>query len=620
MQTRQWSGVGITLVLVLVASIGPRLATAQCPSLVWSDEFDQAPVDVSKWSYQMGDGCSYGMCGWGNEELQAYRHENAVIEDGQLHIIARREEFGGRQYTSTRIRTEGKGEWTFGRFEARIKLPRGKGIWPAFWMMPTDPKYGGWPFSGEIDIMELVGHQPETVHGTAHFGNRQSRTSAYSLFRGDFSEQYHEFAVEREPGVIRWYLDGYLYHTITAQDVAPSTWPFDEQFHFLLNVAVGGQWPGNPDATTVFPDSMSIDYVRVYDGARASITGPRDVLRGTTTRYELVNLPADASVEWDVPAGAVMEQGQGSEAVEIAWTGDGGTVRASVSSECGGQDLRIDVRAAAPFVRELSFAAFEGEDLAMRGPRSTGPLTAVDNPAPSDLNPSPRSGRYVRNVGAQYDALYLEVGDALDAESFARGERQFRMQLHTDAPAGTEVLIQLEDGVVSRSNYPAGRHSRYQAFTAEGDGWQTLTFEMLDRPDANLDPSGVGSIVVLFAPNSYTGHAYYLDNFDSYARDPGHGVAAEPYPILDTHSFELRAYPNPARGQVHFAYALETEATVQFTLFDLTGRTVRRIEKGRQSPGTKVVQLSTEGLAAGTYIARIESRGRRDAVLVTVLP
>lgn len=237
--------------------------------LVWADEFDQpdgSAVDPTKWSFNTGGG------GWGNSEWQYYtdRTDNARIEDGALMIIAQREAYKGSRYTSARLVTKNKGDWLYGKFEVRAKLPYGQGIWPAIWMLPTDWEYGGWPLSGEIDIMELVGHEPGTVYGTIHYGNPHTYTGDhYSLPAGQtFADDYHVFALEWEPGEIRWYVDGIHYQTqkewFTSSTRGTYPAPFDKRFHLILNVAVGGVWPGYPDETTVFPQVMYVDYVRVY--------------------------------------------------------------------------------------------------------------------------------------------------------------------------------------------------------------------------------------------------------------------------------------------------------------------------------------------------------------------
>jgi len=242
-------------------------------SLVWSDEFDGpsgSAVDSSKWSFDIGGN------GWGNNELETYtdRAVNAHVEGGLLVIKALKETFTGtdgitRNYTSARLLTKNKFTQAYGRFEARIKIPYGQGIWPAFWMLGDNIGTVGWPTCGEIDIMENIGKEPSIVHGTFHgpgYSGAQGISAAYALPNGQkFSDDFHTFAVEWEPNVVRFYVDGLLYKTRTPADLpAGKSWVFDHPFFVILNVAVGGGFPGNPDATTVFPQQMLVDYVRVY--------------------------------------------------------------------------------------------------------------------------------------------------------------------------------------------------------------------------------------------------------------------------------------------------------------------------------------------------------------------
>jgi len=243
-------------------------------SLVWSDEFEGpsgALLDATKWTFETGGG------GWGNQELETYtdRARNASLDgDGALAIQAFRETFTGgdgitREYTSARLKTQAKFEQAYGRFEARLKIPRGQGLWPAFWMLGADIPTVGWPRCGEIDIMENIGREPSTVHGTVHgpgYSGANGIGASFTLPGGArFADDFHVFAVEWEPAAIRWYVDGALYQTRTPADLpAGQRWAFDHPFFLLLNVAVGGGWPGSPDATTVFPQTMLVDYVRVY--------------------------------------------------------------------------------------------------------------------------------------------------------------------------------------------------------------------------------------------------------------------------------------------------------------------------------------------------------------------
>ena len=242
--------------------------------LVWSDEFNGKKgslLDASKWSYDIGG------TGWGNRELEFYtnRKENARIEHGKLLITAQAESYtapGGEKfsYTSARLKTQGLFAQAYGRFEARIKLPAGQGIWPAFWALGEDITTVGWPKCGEIDIMENIGREPGTNHGSLHAPSEAKRTSdlteTIALPAGRrLSDNFHVYAVEWDPGVVRFFLDSNLYATFTAaQWPAGGTWVFDHKFFLILNVAVGGNWPGVPDSTTKFPQTMQVDYVRVY--------------------------------------------------------------------------------------------------------------------------------------------------------------------------------------------------------------------------------------------------------------------------------------------------------------------------------------------------------------------
>src|SRR3989440_1032734 len=247
--------------------------------LTWSDEFNGpngSQVDSSKWSFDIGGN------GWGNKELETYtsRTANAHLEGGLLVIKALKEGFTGpdrmnRNYTSARMLTKTKFSQAYGRFEARIKIPHGQGIWPAFWMLGENIDTAHWPNCGEIDIMENIGKEPSIIHGTFHgpgYSGGSGVTGAYAMPGGQkFSDDFHAFAVEWEPNVIRFYVDGRLYKTRTPADLPTgTTWVFDHPFFIILNVAVGGNWPRDPHATTVFPPQMLVDYVRVYPSSSPS--------------------------------------------------------------------------------------------------------------------------------------------------------------------------------------------------------------------------------------------------------------------------------------------------------------------------------------------------------------
>lgn len=234
--------------------------------LVWSDEFNYTGLpDSAKWGYDTGGH------GWGNNEKQYYTQkklENASVKNGVLNITAIKENIGEASYTSARLLSKNKGDWKYGRFEIRAKMPEGRGLWPAIWMLPTEWKYGDWPVSGEIDIMEHVGYLPDSIFGTVHTGayNHSIGTQkGAKVFRSDLSDAFHVYTLDWNENEIKIFIDKELYFTYTNEKKTFREWPFDQRFHLLLNVAVGGDWGGKMGIDdTVFPQAMDIDYVRVY--------------------------------------------------------------------------------------------------------------------------------------------------------------------------------------------------------------------------------------------------------------------------------------------------------------------------------------------------------------------
>lgn len=276
----------IVLCIAALACLSPH----RCPAddspwkLVWSDEFTESSIDPAKWTFEIGN----GQDGWGNHELEYYtsRPDNAYIAGGMLHLRAAKEDYNGFHYTSVRMLTRGRFAKLYGRFEFKAKLPIGKGMWPAIWMMPEDEAYGGWPSSGEIDILESRGDQPRRALGTLHFG----AVGGHDWIEDDFFfppgqgvDQFHVYDIEWEPGIIRYFIDDHPYaikrtwwssshHDVGGRGNRPddsllNPWPapFDKPFYIILNIAVGGVFPGSPDETTVFPQEMQLKYIRVYD-------------------------------------------------------------------------------------------------------------------------------------------------------------------------------------------------------------------------------------------------------------------------------------------------------------------------------------------------------------------
>ncbi|WP_040249552.1 glycoside hydrolase family 16 protein [Psychroserpens mesophilus] len=241
-------------------------------NLVKSDEFNSVSAEVpdsNMWNFDIGNGAEQGIPGWGNNELQYYtdRPENVIVEDGMLKITAIQESFMGSGYTSARLQTKDKFEKKYGRFEARIKLPWSQGLWPAFWMLGQNSDDVIWPQCGEIDIMENRGQEPTIINGSAHgpgYSAGEAVTKAYELTGDRFDTGFHVFGIEWGENYINYYVDDVLYNQITPDDVS-GEWVFDQPFYIILNVAVGGNYVGSPNENSVFPQTMYVDYVRIYE-------------------------------------------------------------------------------------------------------------------------------------------------------------------------------------------------------------------------------------------------------------------------------------------------------------------------------------------------------------------
>lgn len=273
-------------IIVSIISVAIALIFVQCKQakkvissndnlqLVWSDEFDQDGLpNPSKWTYDVGTACNQPAgCGWGNNELQYYtenRLENAKVKDGKLIITAIKEPYKeDRSYTSARLVSKNKGDWKYGKIEIRAKLPNGKGTWPAIWMLSTDWSYGGWPESGEIDIMEHVGYAPDTIFGTVHtkaYNHLNGTQKGGEIYMPKSEHQFQTYVLDWQEDHMDWYIDGQKYFTFKNDKTDFKAWPFDQKFHMILNLAVGGNWGGKHGIDdSIWPQQMVVDYVRVY--------------------------------------------------------------------------------------------------------------------------------------------------------------------------------------------------------------------------------------------------------------------------------------------------------------------------------------------------------------------
>lgn len=371
-----------SLVIIGLCLIASRATIGSASTLVWSDEFDGTSVNPANWEFMIGDGTDYGIPGWGNNELQYYtaRPENAVVSDGTLKIIAREENFGGRNYTSARLRTMNRAEFLYGRMEARIKVPSTTGIWPAFWMLPTNSPYGGWAASGEIDIMESV-NIATTIYGSIHFGGSWPNNTHLTCTRSNgtnYSQNFHVYAIDWTPTYIRWYIDGIAYCTRGSNQwystAAPGddNAPFDQPFHFLLNVAVGGNFPGNPNGSSVFPQVMEVDWVRVYQTvpAQTPFIGSPHPIPGQIEAEDyddggplLAYLDCDSSNNGGAyrPADSVDIEAASEGGFNIGWICEDEWTEYTVDVEVAGSYL-FEARVASQATGGLFHVEFDGDD------------------------------------------------------------------------------------------------------------------------------------------------------------------------------------------------------------------------------------------------------------------
>lgn len=496
----------------------------QCPSStpLFADEFNGTALDTSKWEAQVGDGCSDGLCGWGNNELQSYQAANATVANGLLTITAKKQRVGSKSYTSARLRTLNRpagGQWTHGRFEARIKVPGGSGMWPAFWMLPNTSV--AWPASGEIDIEEMTGQRSMFQLGSIHYGssnaNHQSITSQILKQPDTWGSDFHVYAVEWSANKISWYVDDLLYASKTPADMAnPADWTFENyQYYLILNLAVGGNLGGAVNDAAL-PQSMQVDYVRVYANGQPSISGKHIVEPNSAATYAVVDdNVSGSSYRWTGPGG----QSSTAKSFAVNWGTASAPVSVTITNACGSYTKAVNVTVSPLMNKALVLDDFETLHN-QTYTTVTGTLNrAAPNPAPDALNGSTTVARYVRNSAQQYDLITATTTAIPDAGPYVRGQKALYLDVYSAAPVGTPILMQMENNkVATASNFPAGRHSRYRAVTTTQNGWQRLKMLLDDRLDAATADSAVNQVVLMLNPNTLSGDTWYLDNDAIYSQ------------------------------------------------------------------------------------------------------
>ncbi len=502
---------GLVSLIVAASLVAPAQAAPLAPAqggsygLVWEDNFDGTALDTTKWTPMIGNGCP-NLCGWGNNELQYYRAENATVGNGMLTITARQQSFGGNQYTSARLRSLNQADFTYGRFEMRAKLPLGQGFWPAFWLLPSDSVYGVWAASGEMDVMEAVGQTPNRVLGTLHYGGTYPANTfsggSYTLPSGSFTNSFHTFAMEWEPNEVRWYVDGILYSTKTSWWSSGAAYPapFNERFHMLLNLAVGGDLPGSPNQSTQFPATYEIDYVRVY---QQEVFDPSDCI-GVMDDMDHGDLAGNdyfafngggtggiSSNFTDLPPA----QG-GTASVEASWVGSGaagylggyGRTRTIDVSQATHFEMWINPDAGQEFVLEVNLQDDDnGDNLIPASP------DGADDEFQYELVIGPAGSPVVSGGGWQ--KVSIPMADFYDDNTFLTGGNGI-LDPQSTGLGGNGQLINIVFAVVTTNGQPVSFRTDYWSFvrrTSEVSGrvWNDVNADGL----LNSEP-GLGGVTV----------------------------------------------------------------------------------------------------------------------------
>lgn len=477
----------ISTVLVFTLLFLSRFSFAQCEVLVWEDNFNGSSLNLDHWDYEYGNGCP-GLCGWGNNELQHYTDapENITVANGTLRITAQHSPGSNPEYTSARIRTKGLAAFRSGRIEARIKMPIGQGLWPAFWMLPEDYSYGGWPLSGEIDITEVLGQTTNETHGTIHYGGKwpfnQYQGNSLDLGGTALHDNFHVYAVEWKQDTIRWFIDEQLYSIRAADNLGTFPWRFDQEFHLLLNLAIGGNWPGFPDNTTVFPQNMLVDYVRIYEKPElAIISGPKSAFQGEEVHYDVSNLE-NCSFSWNVENGTI-ESSEGPNCTVVF--NESGNQNISVSIDNGNCASTIEREINVGDECSVNIANFD-DRFDVHWTWYTGSYGVVSTPSQGPMNNSPSASSWSLE-GNSDDRITYGIDAIQDANVFSDQHLVIGMKMYSNAPENTLVEMRLQNENITGTGVFNGTHSNYLASTGEQYGWTWVYFDLGGVSNASLN-------------------------------------------------------------------------------------------------------------------------------------
>ncbi|MDB5273829.1 MAG: hypothetical protein JWO58_2196, partial [Chitinophagaceae bacterium] len=522
-------------ILMLVLAFSGNVFS-QCTQLVWQDEFNTTSLDLTKWNYVTGNGCSGSSgCGFGNNELEYYTSgtNNITVNGSNLVITPKYQaNYAGSSsnYTSGKITTQGLASWLYGRMEASIKVPSGPGMWPAFWMLSDA---NNWPYSGEIDIEETANSNPVNAYQTLHYnvgGSYNPQQTGVTVTNANWSSAYHLYAVDWTPNQIKYSIDGVTTATYTPASLVggtSTTWPFGStNFYLILNLALGGGFTGNTNPGTGTLPAMYVDYVRVYSNPSSLvISGQQTVFVGDQKYYGITNAGTSATYNWVLPSGATIVSGSGTNNILVNFgSAVSGNIVCNVDGDgsgtaCTSVAYNYAVKA---IVKTCGIILDDFEsNRNLGGQYSNGVLTVVANPSASGSNTSSTVGRYARDVGSTYDILGYTNFLVDNADDFRTGQRYFTMDVYSNAPANTPITIEFDNSVQMVNAYPDGRHSQYTAVTGPSNTWTKLTFAFSQSPDGALTAADVDRLQILFNPNTnISGQVFYFDNFTAQGKAP----------------------------------------------------------------------------------------------------
>ncbi|MGE5313862.1 MAG: family 16 glycosylhydrolase [Acidobacteriota bacterium] len=604
MRTERWRH-GVVSFLFLFCCVSMPLA-AQNYQLVWSDEFNGTSIDRTKWNFDTGGS------GWGNNEWEYYtsRPENASLENGMLVIKAIKESYFGSNYTSARLKTQGKASWKYGKIEARMKLPYGQGIWPAFWMLGDNISTVSWPRCGEIDIMEMIGGsgaRDRTTYGTCHWDNNGSHAQAggsRAMASGRFADDFHTFSITWTAQKIVWYLDGASYYTL---DITPASLAaFQKNQFIILNLAVGGSWPGYPDATTEFPQTMMIDYVRVYQDvpALASVTLTAPENNSTLQAHSPLTLAAD------------VKPSDTSTVVKVEFYQEG---------------MKIGEALQAPYtftIAEIStgYYHFTAKAIMSSGGAASSPSAAVvvegsAETAPYGSFPLPLPGRIdMENYDMGDAGTAYRDADAVNSGNTYRSEGVDIEPCSDAAGAGYDVtaLAQGEWLLYTVNVREAGSYQfSPRIASVSGGGKYHIEVDGADVTGTVAAPITLGSqswkTSVLPAVKLAAGihrlkfcvdAAGFSINYIDVSSAPTSALhEAEAAPK----AFALdQNYPNPFNPSTSIRFALPLRETVTLSIFDVRGAEVARlIDHAVMPAGIHVREWNAEHVPSGMYFYRL---------------